>query len=102
MKTKFTYAQQGDCLLFPAELPKGAKALKGAVLVEGAAGGNQHIAKGRSVKLYKANDLIYVKAGKFQMVHPEHKSIDVPAGTYVVKGVQEYDHFAEEARRVID
>ncbi len=25
-----------------------------------------------------------------------------PPGDYVVRGVREYDHFAEEARRVID
>jgi hypothetical protein len=34
--------------------------------------------------------------------HEEHATQTLPPGDYVVRGVREYDHFAEEARRVID
>ena len=32
----------------------------------------------------------------------EHNKIDVLSGEYEIKGVQEYDHFLEEARDVLD
>lgn len=34
--------------------------------------------------------------------HEEHGTHVLPPGEYLVRGVREYDHFAEEARRVID
>lgn len=37
-----------------------------------------------------------------EIVHQEHKTIHVEPGQYVRKIVQEYDHFAEEAREVRD
>lgn len=36
------------------------------------------------------------------VVHEEHYPVEVPPGDYQVGRVREYDHFAEEARRVID
>jgi hypothetical protein len=38
----------------------------------------------------------------FTIVHEEHKPVTIPAGKYKVKRVQEYDHFAEEAKNVAD
>lgn len=34
--------------------------------------------------------------------HEEHAAHVIPPGDYVVRGIREYDHFTEEARRVID
>lgn len=36
------------------------------------------------------------------LTHEEHKTITLPPGEYRIGIVQEYDHFAEEARQVID
>lgn len=45
---------------------------------------------------------IRVKSSGAQLRHEEHGVITLPPGEYLVRGVREYDHFAEEARRVID
>ena len=37
-----------------------------------------------------------------KVTHEEHGVIDLPVGTYRVRKVREYDHFAEEAREVQD
>ena len=34
--------------------------------------------------------------------HEEHKTVTIPPGEYRIGIVQEYDHFAEEARQVLD
>lgn len=34
--------------------------------------------------------------------HEEHGVVTLPPGEYIVRGIREYDHFAEESRRVID
>jgi hypothetical protein len=37
-----------------------------------------------------------------EVVHEEHRAFSVPPGTYRIGAVREYDHFAEEARSVLD
>lgn len=46
----------------------------------------------------------YLRVGKdgIDITHEEHKTIHVPPGEYEVRIVREYDHFAEEARQVVD
>jgi hypothetical protein len=36
------------------------------------------------------------------VVHEEHRVLEIPPGDYLIGIVREYDHFAEEARHVID
>lgn len=36
------------------------------------------------------------------ITHEEHKPVQVPPGEYMIGIVREYDHFAEEAREVMD
>lgn len=36
------------------------------------------------------------------LVHEEHKDIVIPKGKYISGIVQEYDHFLEESKKVID
>lgn len=36
------------------------------------------------------------------IIHEEHKPIKIPAGDWVSDRVVEYDHLAEEARKVVD
>jgi hypothetical protein len=95
--------QQGDCLLKPATIPADATEHPGNELVRGSAGGNTHRAIGPALSLLKSGDTLYVRAVEpFEVRHEEHKAFMVPAGEYVVEGVREYDHIAEEARRVVD
>lgn len=43
-----------------------------------------------------------VKKEPVALSHEEHKTISIPPGNYRIGIVQEYDHFAEEARQVMD
>lgn len=76
------------------------KKLERAILAEGEHTGHYHEAHGESVALYDTGEL---EAPHGAIVtHQEHAPITVPPGTYQRSIVQEYDHFAEEARNVAD
>ena len=101
--------QQGDVLIKSAthrELDGNWEKSPNLVLAEGEVTGHHHriIAKPGEAELFKKGDamLLRVLADSVQLVHEEHGPITIPQGEYDVSIVQEYDHFAEEARRVID
>lgn len=100
--------QQGDVLLKSVKkIPAGTKKVKrqerGWVLAEGEVTGHAHV-------IDEDIDLILDEAGTMFMSndapvtikHEEHKHITVPAGNWEIGIVKEYDHFAEESRRVQD
>lgn len=108
MKNK-TYYQQGDVLIEEIdEIPSTAKKVeakpRGYVLFEGDVTNHAHvIEKVANIDFLEKDGVFYIVNKKAATVtHEEHKPITIPAGSWRVRGVQEYDHFAEEARRVID
>ena len=96
--------QQGDVLLFSgATVPAGAARLPHTRLAEGEVTGHCHEAVGEGVELLERDGVLYLVAPNGgEVTHQEHATVEVPAGTYRVGRVQEYDHFAEEARDVRD
>lgn len=101
--------QQGDVIIEPAaELPSGAKKMpisaQGAVLIKSPVTNHAHVVDkaGRVTLVEKDGTLYFKNQRRAALTHEEHKTIMVPAGTWRVRGVREYDHFVEEARRVID
>lgn len=104
--------QQGDVLLRPLDgVPSDAtKHLdmrgEGCILQRGEHTGHAHVAVGvmeADVVMYERNGTLYLSAPTGARVnHEEHHTISVPPGNYEVGIVQEYDHFAEEARQVMD
>lgn len=101
MQTEPKYYAQGDCLLFEGAIPKTAKAVKTDVLVASQVTSHKHRVKG--ARVLKDGDTLYVRAPKtFELVHEEHKTLKIPAGSYRMQQVREYDHIAEEARAVAD
>lgn len=103
MEERIWWVQQGDVAIKRTELiPQGKlEAVKSGVLVNSAVTQHTHRAVGANVVKVGSNLFIVAKK-KFKVVHEEHKTIEIPAGTYLVDGIKEYDHFAEEARRVAD
>ena len=85
-------------------VPKSAKKLGHRTLREGEATGHAHVAVAEDVTLFIGDDnALYMKAPSgTTVVHEEHNPITVPPGIYRVSGVQEYDHFLEESREVVD
>lgn len=79
------------------------KKLDRRVLAEGEATGHAHRV---TVDVYEEDDGLRSFAGPTTVTHEEHTPIDVPAlpkdEDYLSGRAVEYDHFAEEARRVTD
>ena len=98
------FYQQGDVILeFVQTLPKGLKSHDG-ILAKGEMTGHTHRVNLDEVNVLMAEDgTLYCEAKMdFVVIHEEHKSLKLPKGTYKIRKVLEYDHFAEEARAVQD
>ena len=95
--------QQGDVLFKSVEQSRGKPCKKHPVVVaEGEATGHSHKILD-DVRALVDGETMFIESDKpFTVVHEEHGAITIPAGIYEVDRVKEYDHFAEEARRVMD
>jgi hypothetical protein len=101
-KERMKLYQQGDVLLFTVDkIPPSAKRHKNNHLAEGEATGHYHAAMSGTVMAEKEDLYLDAPAG-CEVTHQEHKPITLPPGKFKVGIVQEYDHFAEEARQVRD
>lgn len=110
MKEEIT-AQQGDVLIKTTKIPKGLEKVEDPVLQHGEATGHAHRLQmfkhdtgTGSWTVYKDKEGIrFLKVETpTDLTHEEHNTITIPPGEYKIGIVQEYDHFAEEARNVVD
>ncbi len=87
------------------EIPKGAKRKENNHLAEGEATGHFHAAIAPDAVVYEIPDslaLILEAPSGTEVTHQEHNTVMVPPGIHDRFIVQEYDHFTEEARAVVD
>lgn len=100
------WVEQGDVCIFPvSKIPAGLEKTSDGVLQHGEATGHAHRLHGGGFTIFedKKENRKYLRLVRPTMLkHEEHKEIELPAGDYVVGIVKEYDHFKEEARRVVD
>ena len=111
------YFQQGDVLIKPIhELPnwqrqevegRNRQEVPELILAEGENTGHAHRLKGKIVKFVpkstRQTELIVFEVTEDAVLsHEEHKSFTLPAGTYYIEQVREFDHFTNESRRVYD
>jgi len=100
--------QQGDVLLRAVKsMPKGKKVerkARGYVLAEGEVTGHAHVIEDDiDLILDEASGKMFMtNAEEVTIKHEEHHHVNVPAGTWEIGIVKEYDHFAEEAKNVAD
>ena len=102
----FMFYQQGDVLIKKiSELPQGKtveRRQRGFVLADGEVTGHAHVIED-NIKMVEVNGVLFIGCESDVTVkHEEHGAITIPAGNYQIGIVQEYDHFAEEARNVVD
>ena len=109
-------AQQGDVLFQPriTALPPGCVVKPDGVIALGEVTGHAHrLEEATDGLLYEAPDgRLYLAAGPrgATVIHEEHGPVMRPEGIWPIgrwddpksRSVQEYDHFAEEARQVRD
>ena len=95
------YYQQGDCLLKAVSDSPSVVEVSGDLLHKGTQ--HHHRLRG-GFKLGKKDNDTFVMVSKegAELFHEEHKTLSLPEGLYQLGFVQEYDHFLEEARNVID
>ena len=98
------FYQQGDVILEKVISAKGNRVQHDGILALGEATGHKHkINDLTGLEFYEKDGDLYLKAkNKFVVVHEEHNEITVDPGIYRKRIVREYDHFAEEARKVVD
>jgi hypothetical protein len=96
--------RHGDVTVKPVnQIPEGAVLLNHNIVKHGEATGHAHRVSGESVQCYMHTNMIYVDAPNGgQIDHEEHGLKDLAPNLYIVGGTNEYDHFAEEAREVVD
>lgn len=102
--------QQGDVLAVKIDqMPKGLKkkspAARGFVIAEGEVTGHAHTIATDAVEAMFVDDagVIYAQIKKqVDLLHEEHNPVSLPPGLYRFGGVQEFDHFENEARQVVD
>ncbi len=94
------YFQQGDVLLKKVQKVKNLKLVKSNVVHKG--DNHSHDLSGDG-KLYRDGKELYLKVKTTaKLKHSEHKTITLSKGIYKKEIVNEYDHFLEESRKVID
>jgi len=94
--------RQGDVLLESvSNLPKGLKKRKDNILVRGETTGHAHRLNTPTLSVYGTDDEMFVNLDKpTELVHEEHKTIQVDKGTWKVVRQREYS--PAENRRVAD
>lgn len=95
------YLQTGDVLYKKIDsIPKGLT-IKGALLHKGES--HDHRIVGRGFKIIEVDGKRYLDVSSpVDAVHPEHKTVKIPKGKYMIEIVNEFDHLLEESRKVID
>ena len=95
------YFQNGDVLIKKVDsIPEDAAPIAGSLVHKGE--NHSHIIQG-TAELYGLGDELYIHAlSACQIIHDEHKPVEIPVGLYKKEIVKEYDHWTEEARNIID
>lgn len=94
--------QQGDILIFPSEIPEGAKKQKHNILRHGESG-HSHTAVGEC-DIYDKDGTLYMRVGEggTTIKHQEHTEQVVKQGDYRIGVVKEVDPFEKIIRQVRD
>ncbi len=85
--------RQGDLLFIPVEkLPKETRETKETVLAKGESTGHAHrLSPGAQAAILMAGTIMYLRVVQAcQVVHEEHKAVDLQEGLYEVRRQAEY------------
>ncbi len=80
-------------------MEKNLKEIKSKTLAEGETTGHAHRV---TVAVMERVDLVRLFEGPTQVIHEEHKIIDIPMGKWASDKVLERDALSEMVRRVVD
>lgn len=95
--------QQGDVVIIKVKEIQGKK-LNHLTLAVGEKTGHSHTITEGDAELYEQEGTLFLKVNSdiATLTHQEHDTVTIPKGDYKINIVREYDHFAEESRKVQD
>jgi hypothetical protein len=103
------YFQQGDILIERVDAAPTGETVPPEngriILAKGELTGHAHAIEDiAGIKFIKGADgnFYLVLPEVRDLVHPEHRTVTLPPGSYRVRRVREYDHFTEESRPVCE
>ncbi|MBW4468911.1 MAG: hypothetical protein KME45_00720 [Stenomitos rutilans HA7619-LM2] len=84
--------RQGDVILLPSKTIEG-KPLPHLTLAEGEVTGHKHHISDGQAALYEKDGTLYLKvlSETATLTHEEHKPIDIPKGTWMIRIQREYE-----------
>jgi len=95
--------QQGDIKFNKIkEIPEGCKKQASPIIKLGTASGHAHVVSEGILYLDEKNHMFLAATKDTKIKHDQHPEIDIRPGYYVITSLKEYDHFAEEAREMVD
>jgi len=104
MKNNEKFIRQGDVLLRKSDkIPLEAKKTETKTVAEGEATGHNHKFQGQVLIYETGSGQKFVDAKEeLELIHQEHKTIQIPKGIYEVIKEQEFDPFLLEIQKVND
>ena len=92
--------RQGDVILKPTDSFKGKK-LSHLTLAEGEVTGHSHRISDGKAELYERNGTLYLRvlSPEATLTHEEHKAVQIPQGSWMVRIQREYKPQKRQARR---
>lgn len=93
------YIQQGDCLLKQTKIPSDLEIVKTDLLHKGE---NHHHRVRGAFEIAQKMGKRFLLSNGCEIYHEEHKTLSIPEGCFELSFVQEYDHWLEESRAVVD
>ena len=84
--------RQGDVILLPIQQMQGKK-LQHLILAEGEVTGHKHQISDGKAELYEQDGTLYLRvfSDTATLTHEEHKSIQIPQGSWMVRIQREYE-----------
>ena len=93
--------RHGELELTPVKEVKGRK-LNHKVLAEGEATGHKHEVIG-DAELYEQDGVLYLSAvEQVELVHPDHNTVTLPKGNYIIETQREYEISEKKYKLVQD
>ena len=84
-------------------IPKSAIPTSTNVIAEGEISGHQHVLKGSHQVFETLDKQLYFQAEDHVLVkHPDHNTLDIPAGQYIIEHQRRYNPFEDVKEKVVD
>ena len=96
--------RQGDVLIRKVpSIPKTAIPISSSVIAEGEKPGHNHKLKGSQQVFETHEKQLYFKAKQTVILqHPEHNTLEIPAGCYIIQQQRRYNPFEDVEEEVVD